>query len=323
MVVAVAIPYLQNTITLKFSGWHEEALANNGNIIPGHLVQLQSDGGLLPHPTYGGRAERAFAKEDALQGNWFNTAFASGSIVPYAMTREGDHILAVIPANCPAYSEGQPMMSNGDGTLVPVIAGTGNVLKAGPTGTDTLSALAAETAFASKLTIAANSLQVGDIIKVRIDCIATAVNSTNTFIRKLKIGTNANLTSSSPTTIATQATVNPTANDIAFFDVELVVTAIGATGKMTATGYYGQGTPGSVTNLPVYLASFTVDTTVTEYLGVTCTQSANNAGNVDQLVVDNITLFRSALPAAVVAYALTTVDNSAGATPIYAPVRTT
>lgn len=135
----------------------------------------------------------------------------------------------------------------------------------------------------STLTIPANSLNVGDVIRVRAQLIATATNSTDTLNMKLKLG--------STSVIATGA-VDVANNDIGYIDADIVVRTIGASGTMVATGVAALGVEGTVTAKPAKLASTTVDTTAALTLAVSGTWSVANAGNSCRLDVCNVQIIR-------------------------------
>lgn len=106
-----------NQIQLKGDFRHDEHDAADATIKPGMLLQLNSAGRVIKHPTAGGRHQKMFANLDGLQGNTRITAYTalnpvmiilpvSGSVVN-ARLRDGQDI-----------SIGDELVSNGDGTLV-------------------------------------------------------------------------------------------------------------------------------------------------------------------------------------------------------------
>jgi hypothetical protein len=126
-------------------------------------------------------------------------------------------------------------------------------------------------------TIPANMLQVGDIIHIRARVTTLAVNSTNTALVTLKIGS---------TVVAATAAWNPAgANDEAYIDAYLTIRTIGniSNGTFVASGVQAGGTPGTVTAKPFLLASTAIDTTVTQLITVNVTYSVANAGNQQEL----------------------------------------
>jgi predicted RecA/RadA family phage recombinase len=127
-----------------------------------------------------------------------------------------------------------------------------------------------ETPFDQSVTIPANTLKVGDTIRVRAQVIAPLTNSTDTLLVKLKIGN---------TVLLATTAVDVANNDIAFLDMDVVVRTIGATGTIVAAGSYNIGTPGAATPKAGNLGSTAIDTTAPQALTVTATWSVANAGD--------------------------------------------
>lgn len=80
-------------IHLKGMGRIDEALAA-GVVRPGHLLQLNVDGHVVPHTIAFGQAERMFALEDALQGRAISVDYASGERVTFVLAVPGDEVYA-------------------------------------------------------------------------------------------------------------------------------------------------------------------------------------------------------------------------------------
>ena len=127
-----------------------------------------------------------------------------------------------------------------------------------------------ETDFDKTVTLPASSLKVGDVIKIRAQVIATATNSTDTLLLKLKIGS---------TVILATAAVDVANDDIGIIDVTLVVRTIGATGTFVACGLWALGVADTATFRPDFKASTTIDTTAAAAIAVSATWSVANAGN--------------------------------------------
>lgn len=142
-----------------------------------------------------------------------------------------------------------------------------------------------ETAFDNvSLTIPANVLKVGDILRVRLQAIATSTNSTDTLNVKLKLGS---------TVLAATGAVDVANNDIGFIDFDLVIRTIGASGTMVGAGVTGLGVEGTVTAKPAKLASTAVDTTGALAVTVTATWSVQSASNSVRLDVADIQLIKA------------------------------
>lgn len=142
-----------------------------------------------------------------------------------------------------------------------------------------------ETTFSTgSVTIPANVLKVGDIIRVRAQAIATATNSTDTLDIKLKLGS---------TVILATGAVNATDNDIAYIESDIVIRTIGASGTLVAAGVTANGVVGTATALPRLLASTAVDTTAALAVAITATWSVASASNSCRLDVLNVQLIKA------------------------------
>lgn len=149
----------------------------------------------------------------------------------------------------------------------------------GVSTTDTITNTIAETAFAQTATLPANLLQVGDRLVIRAAGTVTSHNSTDTLNVKLYVGTNV---------IASTGAINNAANDIFYFEAEVVVRAITAAGTIVAAGEVGDGTPGTATEKPFLFQSATLDSTIAEIIKVTATWSVASASDIVRLDVLNI-----------------------------------
>ena len=147
-----------------------------------------------------------------------------------------------------------------------------------------VTATTAATVFDKTAVLPASYLQAGDVIKVRAQVVATATNSTDTLTLALLIGA---------TAIVTTAAVDVANGDVGFFDFDITIRTIGASGTLVATGASALGVPGTVTAKPAFLASTAVDTTAAQTIGVQATWSTTNAGNSCRLDVLNVQLFRA------------------------------
>ena len=130
----------------------------------------------------------------------------------------------------------------------------------------------------SIVTIPANGLRVGDVIRVRAQGICTATNSTDTFTGRVKLGNNA---------VVSTGAVDVANNDIFYLEADIVVRTIGATGTVVAAGVAALGAEGTVTSKPAKLASTTVDTTAAITFAISGQWSTTAAGNSCRLDVCN------------------------------------
>ncbi len=146
-----------------------------------------------------------------------------------------------------------------------------------------------ETAFDnSSVVIPANTLNAGDVIRVRAQGTNTSGNSTDTLTIKLKVGT---------TVIVATAAVDVTdgGGDVFWIDAEIVIRTTGGTGTFVAGGTQGLGVPGTVTAKPWLKASTTIDTTAAQTLTVTATWSVASASDSCRLDVYDVQVIPSKL----------------------------
>ena len=102
---------------------HEENKANSALIYPGFLIERDANDEVAPHANQGGVAEAMFAEEDALQGRAVGTIYDDDSIVSSIIPGKGSCINAMIKDG-EDISIGDPLISNGDGTLVKAVLET-------------------------------------------------------------------------------------------------------------------------------------------------------------------------------------------------------
>lgn len=141
----------------------------------------------------------------------------------------------------------------------------------------------AETAFDKSVSIPADTLRAGDVIRVRAQVVATATNATDTLDVQLRLGT---------TDIVATGAVDVANGDIGYIDFDVTIRTIGAGGTMVGAGVVALGVPGTVTAKPKFLASTAIDTTAAISVNVSATWSVANAGNSCRLDVMNVQLIR-------------------------------
>jgi hypothetical protein len=83
-------------------------------LYPGMLLEMNSDGEVLPHATAAGESVNMWAKEDELQGKTVNDAYAAGDQVQVLFPRRGDVVYGRV-ANGASITKGDYVTSNGDG----------------------------------------------------------------------------------------------------------------------------------------------------------------------------------------------------------------
>jgi len=96
-------------------------------ITPGMLVAVASDGDIDKHASAGGVCEKMFAVEDELQGRTIDTDYDSGDPVQCWLATPGEEVLAWL-ANGEDVSEGDVLVSNGDGQLKAATADSSGVV---------------------------------------------------------------------------------------------------------------------------------------------------------------------------------------------------
>lgn len=271
---------LNQTIFLKGAiGRRAEEARSVGTTKPGHLLEKVSTGKVQPHSARGGMNSRMFAREDSYQFRGVDDAYAADEIVFYNEASPGEQVYARLKLG-ENVAIGDTLISYGDGTLAKAASGyLANIAAASSAVTNTNT----ETAFSNgSVTIPANTLKVGDVIRVRAQGIATATNSTDTLTVRLMIGTDA---------VATTGAVDVANNDIFLIDATIVVRTIGASGTYTATGTVSLGASGTVTAKAFFLASTAIDTTAAQTLAVKATwsvASASNSVRMDVFLVEEI-----------------------------------
>ena len=105
-----------NRIMLAGDFRRDERIANAA-ITPGHLVELMTTGKVRVHATEAGYAERAWAVEDALQGNAIDDAYAAADLVSINLVQPGAEVYAYLKAG-EDVDIGDKLISGGDGTLI-------------------------------------------------------------------------------------------------------------------------------------------------------------------------------------------------------------
>lgn len=175
--------------------------------------------------------------------------------------------------------------ASGDATVsVRLLRDAANQRYASAAASTAVSNTTTETAFDTAVTIPANYLKAGDIIRVRAQAIASATNSTDTLTLKLYVGA---------LNIATSGAVDVTNGDIGYFDFDVVVRTVGASGTVVAAGVVALGVPGTVTAKPALLASSTLDTTAANSVAVKATWSVASASDSCRLDVIDVQLIRA------------------------------
>lgn len=100
----------------KYSDVIIEKVAH-ATIIPGALLELNSDDEVLNHDTAGGNAiPIMFALEDELQGKGLSDSYVAGDVVQVWIPGRGDVVYALLDDN-DTYAIGDLVMSDGEGRV--------------------------------------------------------------------------------------------------------------------------------------------------------------------------------------------------------------
>lgn len=267
---------------------------------PGHLLQkdgIVTAGTTFPpdmrkckkHATRGGKSDRTVAIEDGMVGGTCDTEYASGGLVRALQLLPGDLCNFRLKLGENVVHDDY-LISYGDGTLCKAAS---SFLANNVADSDATAAGTSEAAFSTgSVTIPANTLKVGDAVRVQATVFVADNNSTDTLTLRLKIGS---------TVIIATAAVDVADNDVGRIDATLIIRTIGASGTFVASGTQALGVPGTVTAKPFQLGSTAIDTTVANTLTVTAQWSASHADNdaiLRTLVVEKISAGSSSPSAA-------------------------
>jgi len=252
---------------------YEEA-RGTGSIMPGHMIEKVTLGKVQVQSVRGGSWTRAVAVEDALQGldgvntkgNTINDAYVNDNLVRYIHVDAGE-IWNALLAPGENVLKGDWATGFGDGTVCKAAAAyLANAVAASAAHTNT----GAETTYSNgSVVIPANTLKVGDVIRVRSQGILTATNGADTLLIKAYMGTDA---------LVSAQGIDAVNGDIWLLDITIVIRTIGAAGTFVATGSFAIG-PVATTLKDFVLGSTAINTTVAQTLAVKGTWSAANAGN--------------------------------------------
>lgn len=143
-----------------------------------------------------------------------------------------------------------------------------------------------EALFSTTVSIPANTLIAGSVVKIRFQGIATATNGTDTLTIKLYIGGLAG------TALLTGTATDVANNNIFAGEFTLVVRTAGASGTCVGYGTHTEVPAASGTavhDITEILGSTTLDTTVAQVIGVGAdwsVASASNSARLDLMLVE-------------------------------------
>jgi len=106
---------MSNRIHVKGPYQFEEYVSTE-DLLPGHLVELDSSGTIGKHSTAWGRNERMFVEENALEGQTDSQTIDSGETTPVIIPNIGSRVRALL-ADGEVVVIGDWLGSAGDGTL--------------------------------------------------------------------------------------------------------------------------------------------------------------------------------------------------------------
>lgn len=270
-----------NRIALKIGSGRYDEIVAGAELFPGMLVLENSSNQAVAHSVAGGGGHPIIVQEEALAGRTILQAITSGDPAPVRRAGNGDQLLCLLQSG-QNVAHGTHLMSAGDGTLMAVLGPTlANIVAPSTTITNTN----VETTFSNgTLTIPANSLKVGDVIRIHARAFCIAQNSTDTHRIRLYINS---------TTLADSTALALDPNDWVMIDMELTIRTIGATGTFVADGELTTVVAGTPTTVDIIVASTTLDTTAAAVITIKSLASATSTGNQIRLDEFNVQLERA------------------------------
>lgn len=296
-------------VLISPSGRYSEA-PGNADVYPGQILATQTDGGVIPYGVSGGAESLKVAIEDALQGNDITQKYPSGQIVRFWRPVKSDVLLFLLAIG-ENVTHGQQLMNDGLGSLkaYPATIGGAELYEILAPST-TITNVGTETTFSNgSYAMPANTLKVGDDLKIHFKAFCIAENSTNT--HRVRLYVNA-------TTLVDSAALQLAANDVVIGDITLTVRTIGASGTFIADGQMETSVGGTFTVTPITIASTALDTTAIATFAIKSLASATNAGNQIRLDEYRVLLDRAGLSVQIpIVQAGEALDNSAGSAPAF------
>lgn len=247
-------------------------------VTPGMLIESYYSSGekVRPHATAFSRWMGEIAYENSLVGatsgnttvgNTIDDAYAIADQVRCVTLWPGDVFFGLLKAG-QSVTDQDWLASNGDGKLC---LAPSSLLANIVADSTTITSTATIATFSNgTVSIPANSLKVGDVIRIRGRVAYPSTNSTDTAIVTVKLGS---------TTLFATGAVDVANNDICLFDFSFEVRTIGASGTIVGSGSYNLGVPGTATTRAATLESTTLDTTAAASITVAQTWSVSSASN--------------------------------------------
>lgn len=174
--------------------------------------------------------------------------------------------------------------ADGDQIEIMRVPASGLIHAAIASGTDHENTTTEAVLNGASVTIPANTLKVGNVIRVMLGVKVTDNNSTDTLQVWLRMGGVAG------TIVAATAALDANDGDAAVIFCDIVIREIGASGKMAAAAIHGIGPLATGTARPYILGDTALDTTVAIELCATADWSVAHADNECNAEVFNVSI---------------------------------
>lgn len=229
-----------------------------------------------------------------------STACQAGQLAAYDPTDGGTVVPWTSGKQIPIGRFSQTKASNASGvTFVGVeldaaIAGGPQEFLVGSviTNSSNITNSVAETAFDQSVSIPANLLSAGAVLRIRGKVNVTSGNANDTLTLRLRLGgLTGVLLAAGPAIDVTDG-----GGDLGVFDAVVTVRSIGAAGTVTSAATVGLGVPGTATmRVAGSAGTLTVDTTAALTVVGTAQWSVANAGNICRLEDLSVSLLRASV----------------------------
>ncbi|HEY1599805.1 MAG TPA: hypothetical protein VGG64_09400 [Pirellulales bacterium] len=272
-------PYIRNSIavSVRHDNYSERFVDHlETELYPGHLVEYTATGTVQRRSTIGGDIPFAVAMESPLNATSnngqttipstiytvFNAAVDRANIL---YPGEGDTVLLRLQAGQSVVKD-QPVICAGDGSVMAWIP-SGKVY-ASTADSDPITNTADGTPFPG-YTFPANTLLVGDVVRVRGYVVCPLTNGSDTLTLALSFGSSA-VFIAGPLDVAN--------NNLLYFDALVAVEAVGPSGSIVGSGTTAFGATGT-TPKAFELASSPIDTTMANEVYLLAQWSAASTGD--------------------------------------------
>lgn len=268
-----------NTVLLKGDiGQRYKERAAGATITPGMLIEdyLDTTEKVRPHSVALGRWGGLIAHENSLvgatsgnttSGNTISDNYSSGEMVRCVGLYQGDVFYGILKAGQSVTNQDW-VASNGDGKLCKAPS---EIIANNVADGATLTSWTASVAMGSgTATIPANTLKVGDVIRIRVRVAIPSTNGADTMTPALKLNT---------TSLIAAAALNVTNDDTVEIDFSVKVRAIGAVGAIVGHGSILFGPLATAIYVPGDLNTTALDTTAAVSITMNMAASASSPNN--------------------------------------------